>query len=165
MYSAIDCHKPKGKLIIDRQYVLSRWQKVRAGLLDTIDRFRDDELDFRPFPASWSVRRLMLHIAHEEYGEFAYGIAQTLKEFPPEYDDRTYPTLNDIKMLLGSVHAQTLAFLEKSSDADLSKAIQTPWGKRPLLIEMIDHMIEHELHHRGELSLVLGMLGREGLDA
>lgn len=39
------------------------------------------------------------------------------------------------------------------------------WGPASHLIEMLGHIVEHEIHHRGELSLVLGMLGRPGLDA
>jgi uncharacterized damage-inducible protein DinB len=27
------------------------------------------------------------------------------------------------------------------------------------------HVLEHEIHHRGKVSLILGLLGREGLDA
>jgi len=30
---------------------------------------------------------------------------------------------------------------------------------------MLMHTLEHEIHHRGELSLILGLLGRKGLDA
>jgi uncharacterized damage-inducible protein DinB len=30
---------------------------------------------------------------------------------------------------------------------------------------MIDHIMEHEVHHRAELSLILGKLGREGFNA
>jgi uncharacterized damage-inducible protein DinB len=30
---------------------------------------------------------------------------------------------------------------------------------------MISHLLEHEIHHRSELSLILGMLGTDGLDA
>ncbi len=26
------------------------------------------------------------------------------------------------------------------------------------------HVLEHEIHHRGELSLILGFLGKQGLD-
>ena len=48
--------------------LLAHWQMVRAGLLETIDKFHADELDFRPFAASWTVRQLMLHIAQEEQG-------------------------------------------------------------------------------------------------
>jgi uncharacterized damage-inducible protein DinB len=48
---------------------------------------------------------------------------------------------------------------------DLTRVIHTPWGATYRLVEMVDHMIEHEVHHRGELSLILGILGREGFDA
>ena len=147
------------------EYVIMRWKTVRSGLLATIDKFRDEELDFRPFAASWSSRQIMLHIAQEEHGEFAYGIVQTLSDFPPEYNAPDYATIELIKSLLESVHAQTLDYLTTLADADLSRVISTPWGATYRQIEMIDHIIEHEIHHRAELSLILGLLGREGLDA
>ena len=147
------------------EYILSHWASVRAGLIETIDKFRDDELDFKPFVAAYSVRQLMLHIAHEEYGELNYGIVQTLNEFPPEYSAQDYPAKESIKALLESVHGQALDYLKSLTDDDLSRIISTPWGVTYQQIEMIDHMIDHEIHHRAELSLVLGMLGRQGFDA
>jgi uncharacterized damage-inducible protein DinB len=147
------------------EHLLSHWAAVRAGLFETIDKFRDDELDFRPSAASWTVQQLMLHIAQEEHGEFAYGLAQTLSEFPTEYPVHDYPTRAAIKQLLESVHAQTLDYLTAMRDDDLSRVVETPWGARYPAIEMIDHMIDHEIHHRAELSLILGLLGREGLNA
>ena len=150
---------------MDLDYLTARWRNVRAGLLATIAKFRDEELDFKPYAAAWSVRQLMLHIAHEEHGEFAYGIVQSLGEFPPEYDTRAFPTRAVINRLLDSVHAETLEFLNELTDADLERVIATPWGASHRLVEMIDHLIEHEVHHRAELSLILGLLGREGFDA
>jgi uncharacterized damage-inducible protein DinB len=150
---------------MDLEYVLSHWASVRKGLIETIDKFHDEELDFRPFAGSRSARELMLHIAHEERGEFGLGIVQTLSEFPPEYDAQDYPSKEPIKLRLESVHTQTLKYLKTLNDDDLSRVITTPWGPRYRLIEMIGHLIEHEIHHRGELSLMLGMLGREGLNA
>jgi len=78
---------------MDVAYMVAQWERVRVGLLETIDKFRDAELDFKPFSTAWSLRQLMLHIAQEERGEFQYGIAQTLDTFPPEYDPQQYPTL------------------------------------------------------------------------
>jgi uncharacterized damage-inducible protein DinB len=150
---------------MDLAYLLSHWKNVRAGLIETIDKFHDQELDFRPFPTSWPVRRLLLHIAHEEYGEFHCGIVQTLDQFPAEYDPQNYPTRKAIKSLLESVHSLTLKYLEGLDENDLGRVITTPWGPHYRLIEMIGHLIEHEIHHRAELSLILGMLGREGLNA
>ena len=147
------------------QYLLSHWANVRASLVETIDKFLDDELDFKPFPTSWPVRQLMLHLAQEENGEFNYGITQTLAEFPPDYDSQDYLTRASIQALLASVHASTLAYLTTLVDADLSRIVITPWGPSYPLIEMLGHLIEHEIHHRAELSLILGILGREGLNA
>jgi uncharacterized damage-inducible protein DinB len=150
---------------MDLTYLLRRWQNVRAGLIETMDKFQAHELDFLPYTSSRSVRHIMLHIAHEEYGEFAYGIAQTLNEFPAEYNPQGYTSKEDVKVLLESVHRQTLSYLQKLTDPDLTRVIHTPWGASHRLVEMVDHMIEHEVHHRGELSLILGILGREGFDA
>jgi uncharacterized damage-inducible protein DinB len=147
------------------EYLVRRWNNVRAGLLATIDKFRDEELDFKPFAAAYSVRQLILHIAQEEHGEFGYGIVQTLDEFPPEYHAPDYATLESIKALLQSVHAPSIDYLASLADADLQRVVTTPWGATYRLIEMFDHIIEHEIHHRAELSLMLGMLGREGLNA
>jgi uncharacterized damage-inducible protein DinB len=32
------------------------------------------------------------------------------------------------------------------------------------LRSIIWHVLEHEIHHRGELSILIGLLGREGLE-
>ncbi len=76
-----------------------------------------------------------------------------------------HPTKESIKSLLESVHAQTLKYLGGLDENDLGQVIVTPWGPRYRLIEMVGHLLEHEIHHRAELSLILGLLGREGLNA
>jgi uncharacterized damage-inducible protein DinB len=146
-------------------YLLARWEDMRSGLLATIEKLGDDDLSFTAYPGAWTVQRLLLHIAQEEYGEFGYGIAQALSEFPPDYPPEQYPTVAAITALLAEVHAETTRYLNALSADDLERVIITPWGARARLIELFDHIIEHEIHHRGELSLILGMLGREGLDA
>ena len=140
------------------------WARVRAGLIETIDKFSDQDLDYVPFPGSYSVRQIILHIAQEEYGEMQFGITREISEFPPPYPDASYPTVAATKALLASVHDETSKYLEKISDAELEGEIDAGWGGTYLLEDMILHVIEHEIHHRGELSLILGLLGRAGLD-
>jgi uncharacterized damage-inducible protein DinB len=43
--------------------------------------------------------------------------------------------------------------------------VELAWGEVARPIDTLWHLLEHELHHRGELSLMLGLLGRAGLDA
>src|SRR5258706_15732997 len=145
--------------------IIQRWDAVRARLLETVDKFGDDELDFRPFPTSWSVRSLMLHIAHEENGEFNHGLTQILAEFPAEYDPAQFPDRAALTALLAQVHAPNRAYLAALTDADLERVVHTPWGADDRLADMVEHLLEHEIHHRAELSLILGMLGKQGLNA
>jgi len=145
--------------------LISRWQQVRADLLATIDKFSDQELSYVPYDGAWSVGQIMRHIAHEEEIEIAYGLTRELLEFPAEHRAEDYPTVESIKVLLTQVHHHTEAYLEGLDDADLDRDVEAAWGQTYRLGSMVWHVMEHEIHHRGELSLLLGMLGHEGLDA
>jgi uncharacterized damage-inducible protein DinB len=37
--------------------------------------------------------------------------------------------------------------------------VDTPWGEKLPLTWIILHVLEHEIHHRGEIYLMLGLLG------
>jgi uncharacterized damage-inducible protein DinB len=145
--------------------LLRWWDRVRSGLIETIDKFHDADLDFAPFRGAFSVRELVLHIAQEEFGEVQFGIARQIGEFPPPYPVESYPTVAAAKALLADVHESTTRFMGVVTDSQLAAEIEAGWGGTYLLEDMILHVIEHEIHHRGELSLILGLLGRQGLDA
>ncbi|HUS84514.1 MAG TPA: DinB family protein [Anaerolineales bacterium] len=144
--------------------LFDHWEQVRSGLLATMDEFSDDELSFIPFEPSWSVGQIMLHIAGAEEGWFRYVIGREYDEWPPGYSLADYPDVGSIKALLTEVYARTEAYLDTQTLADLERMIDAPWGKSIPQSWIIWHVLEHEIHHRGELSLILGLLGREGLD-
>jgi uncharacterized damage-inducible protein DinB len=148
-----------------RELLQSRWAGVREGLLATFGKFRGEELPFRPFDEGYSVAELMLHIAHEERIEVHYGLAGLLSDLPAPYATADFPTRESIATLLGRVHAETDAYLSGLDDTELQSETQAGWGDPVLPLDMVWHVIEHETHHRGELSLILGLLGRPGLDA
>jgi uncharacterized damage-inducible protein DinB len=144
--------------------IFAHWKGVRNDLLATIDKFGQDELVHVPFEGSWPVGSIMLHIADAEDGWFRYVVTQELDEWPDQYVLENYPKVADIKMVLTEVHAATEAYLETLVEADLEREIEAPWGGVFRLEWIIWHVLEHEIHHRGELSFILGTLGREGLD-
>jgi uncharacterized damage-inducible protein DinB len=143
---------------------ISKWVRIREGLLATIDRFLEQELSFQT-PDGRSVTEMVLHIAHEEAIEVGYAVTRELAAFPDAFNAREYLTSQSIVAVLAGVHEPTLACLRSATDFDLLTDIELPWGQKSRPLDMLWHVIEHEIHHRAELSLVLGMLGREGLDA
>jgi uncharacterized damage-inducible protein DinB len=147
------------------EYLRSHWAAVRAGLLETVAKFDDADLDFAPFDGAYSVRRLVLHIAHEEYGEVQHGITRSLPSWPDDFDPAAYPSRASLESKLAEVHTGTRRLLERLDDDALAREVEAPWGARDTLANMLSHVLEHEIHHRAELSLILGLLGRQGLDA
>ena len=58
----------EGGRVVRVMGLFSHWDQVRNDLLTTIDLFDDDELDYAPFPNSWSVGEILLHIVNAEEG-------------------------------------------------------------------------------------------------
>ena len=140
------------------------WEHIRKGLISTINAFTEEDLIYILYPGSWTVGRIMLHIAGAEDYWLRYVVTRELIEWPENYTLENYPDKESILQVLGEVHTRTLEYIEPLDEDDLSAIIKTPWESELPLLWIIWHVVEHEIHHRGELSLILGTLGREGLD-
>jgi uncharacterized damage-inducible protein DinB len=139
--------------------MFSHWTKIRSGLLKALTMLNDDQLEFVPGEGLWSLGTVARHIAQAEEGWFRYVIARRYDEWPPEYTAEDYPTVESIKTLLTDVHARTEAYLETLSLDDLEKHIEAPWGESLELRWIIWVVLTHEIHHRGEIFLMLGLMG------
>lgn len=144
--------------------IFAHWSQVRQGLIEVVQKFTEAELDKRPFPNSWSVRQIIYHIANTEAGWIHYAARGELADWPAPYTAADYPTIPDILTLLRMIHAQTEAWLDTLTQQNLDDVVSFGDGEIFTVQWIIWHVIEHEIHHRGELSLFLGQLGREGLD-
>jgi len=60
------------------------------------------------------------------------------------------------------VRVGLLETIDKFSDLDTQYVVPDGWEFS--LGWAIWRVLEHKIHHRGELSLALGLLGRQGLD-
>jgi uncharacterized damage-inducible protein DinB len=142
--------------------MFAHWEQVRSDLLKTIDKFSEEELTFAPFEGAWPVGQIMLHIADCE-DNWLHGVVRG--EFKPWvwYSFEEFPGKADILDMLSKARARTVPFLESLDEHNLDDKF-TVEGEEYTLKWIIWHVLEHEIHHRGELSLILGILGRKGLD-
>jgi uncharacterized damage-inducible protein DinB len=60
---------------------------------------------------------------------------------------------------LDRTHAETVAILTSLDAAGFRAQCETPGGARLPVWKWLRAMLEHEIHHRGQLYLMLGMLG------
>lgn len=139
------------------------WEKIHKDLITLVDRFTAEEFNFRPFASSWSVGEIFFHIAETE--EFWIGVVvQKQAEIAINRPVKEKLDVNAIKARLIDSHNKTQLFIASLKESDLELLIDLPDGTGYRLVDILWHVIEHEIHHRGELSLILGLLGREGLD-
>ena len=143
--------------------LFSHWKTVRHGLEQALDKLTDEQLAFVPREGLWSLGTIACHIANAEDGWFRYVAARELDEWP-SLDEEQYTTVSSIKTLLDEAHGNTLAYLQKTDVADLDRTITAPWGAELTLRFIIWHVLEHEISHRGEIYLMLGLMGMEAPD-
>jgi uncharacterized damage-inducible protein DinB len=147
---------------MNAQQLIARWNDVRDGLLEALDKLTDAHLDFTPREGMWSLRETVVHIAGTEEGWLRCYTANRWHENAPQGAD--YPTVASLKDLLAREHAVTEAQFADDADAALAQVCTLPWGGQVSMGWAVWHVIEHEIHHRGEVFLMLGLLGIEAPD-
>ena len=143
--------------------LFNHWTPVRRDLLRALELLDDEQLAYVPREGLWSLGTVARHIAAAEEGWFRHVVTRELDAWP-EFGDEDYATVASIVTLLTEVHARTEAYLSTVEEADLDRAIATPWGEDIPLRWVIWHVLEHEIHHRGEIYLMLGLMGMEAPD-
>jgi uncharacterized damage-inducible protein DinB len=148
----------------EKTFFLKRWPSVRKGLLLTLASYEDSDLAFIPVEGGWTVGRIMLHISSAANFWLHSGVLSTLNVYQKgQATLENYPTLDAIRDYLEGEHQRTLRLLEDFDLADWEKEYRYPNVQTYKPSWIFWHVLEHEIHHRGELSLILGLLGREGL--
>jgi uncharacterized damage-inducible protein DinB len=65
----------------------------------------------------------------------------------------------EIVAFMERMHRETTAILEGLAPTDLERKIASPQGAPITAWKLLRAMIEHEIHHRGEIYIYLALLG------
>jgi uncharacterized damage-inducible protein DinB len=150
---------------MDAQALFGHWADVRQGLIQALDQLKDDQLAFRPREGLWSLHETVCHIAGSEDGWLRCFVNHELNSWEEaDYKPAAYPTTASLKALLCEVHARIEAIYAEDGDRKLAETVELPWGAKVSHEWAIWHVLEHEIHHRGEIYLMLGLLGMEAPD-
>jgi uncharacterized damage-inducible protein DinB len=145
--------------------ICKHWHDVRNGLLAALDKLTDSQLGFTPHEGLWSLHQTAVHIASAEEGWFHHVMTHELSGWDEaDFQVADYPTLIDVKKLLAEVHTRVEAMFTQDADARMRQPVILPWGPTITLEEIVWHVLEHEIHHRGEIYLMLGMMDIEAPD-
>lgn len=151
--------------------IYQNWKGYQEKLRDVIAPLSSEQLLLQPAPRMWTLGQIVQHIISVRAGWLS-GTLQDEDEKMSEYmlwGQRESPARSGVKLARGL--DETWAFLEARlqswTAADCAKTFPDEWDGQVYEVSrswVIYHVLEHDLHHGGEVSLLLGMNGLQALD-
>ena len=117
-----------------------------------------DRLEGSLAPGKWTFGDIVRHLAGIErdmYAENVHGRPSRYPGLGRELADGK----DAVIAYLDAKHAEALALFAQLSDDALQAKCTTPAGTQITTWKWLRAMVEHEAHHRGQLYLMLGVLG------
>jgi uncharacterized damage-inducible protein DinB len=117
-----------------------------------------DRLEWAPRAGAFSFGDLLRHLGAIERHMFAEN-AQGRPSRYPGHGRELADGYDEVMEFLARMHAESMAVFRALTAADLERRCETPAGIAMTTWKWLRAMVEHEVHHRGQIYLMLGMLG------
>jgi uncharacterized damage-inducible protein DinB len=143
---------------LDRLYAYHYWANNR--LLSVVKRLSPEEFTRSVAGSYGSVRNTLVHVLSAEWGwlDRCGGPARGAR-----LNSADYPSMAMVLETWERVEGYMRAFLATLEDADLLRNVEFSFGKGPKhsvpVGELLQHGAVHAVHHRGQVALLLRMLG------
>jgi len=149
--------------------------QYRPYLLAAVDAFPVAQLDYKPRPDMLTARQVILHIAEAESGWIDLvegGRDVRWRDWVVPADDPAQgfrslveaPDHTALHALLAPAHERVSGWLDHPA-GELGRVLERRFAdgseRSYTLHWILDHVQEHEIHHRAQLNLYLRLLGIE----
>jgi uncharacterized damage-inducible protein DinB len=143
--------------------------KTIAPFLKYFDHIRDrtmrvarcippDKIEWTYAPGKFTLGDLLRHIAVVERYMFAENIQNHQSRYVT-HGSELAADYESILALMQLLHSESMDIFAKLSDDDLQRKCTNPGGGEIAINKWLRAMVEHEIHHRGQIYLYLGMIG------
>jgi uncharacterized damage-inducible protein DinB len=117
-----------------------------------------DKIDWSYAPGKFTLGDLLRHIAVAERYLFAENIQGHTSRYTT-HGKELASSREEIFGLMERLHGESMEIFSRLSDADLPEKRRNVGGVEIARWKWLRSMVEHEIHHRGQIYLYLGMLG------
>ena len=134
--------------------------RYRAVTLLHFDLLSEEEFTWRPRPDAFTCGQQLLHIIQTE-DCFARGLFDDDWQLDRLRFPKPQPSKEDLRQLFVNVRAETLRHLNRLRDADLDAVKRHGFATVEATVRSwLWFILEHEIHHKAQLSEYLRMLGK-----
>ena len=136
---------------------LDHYEKVRQRTLRVVRCIPAERVDWTWREGKFTLGDLVRHIAAIERFMYAENVQGKPSRYPGHGKDLA-DGLDSVRAFFDRTHAESVAIFRGLSDADFSAKSVTPAGTPISTRKWLRSMVEHEIHHRGQIYLYLSML-------
>jgi uncharacterized damage-inducible protein DinB len=151
--------------------IYENWRGYNGKLQTCIAPLTNEQLLLQPARHMWTLGQIVQHIISVRAGWFS-GTLQDADDLMSEYmqwGQPDSPERSPVELVSGL--GETWAFIESRlqhwTPADCAQTFPDEWDGHIDEVSrswVIYHVMEHDLHHGSEVSLILGMNGLQPLD-
>jgi uncharacterized damage-inducible protein DinB len=134
------------------------YEKVRHRTMRVIKCIPPQRLDWTYQDGKFTLGDLMRHLAATERFMFAENV-QFRKSSYPGHGRELADGFDEVVGYMDNMHRESMEIFARLTDESLRRKCLTPGGATIAVWKWLRAMIEHEIHHRGQIYLYLGMLG------
>jgi len=141
-----------------RDEFLDYFERIRERTMRVVACVPPDRVDWTYREGKFTFGDLMRHLAAIERWMFAENATRRKSTYPGHGRElaETYDAIVDY---MHAMHAESMQIFRSLSDDDFDAKTTTPGGGELRVGKWLRAMIEHEIHHRGQIYLYLSMLG------
>ncbi|MBI4854091.1 MAG: DinB family protein [Acidobacteria bacterium] len=143
--------------IKDINIFLEYFEKVHERTLRVIKCIPEDKINWTYREGKFTFADIIRHLATIERYMYAEN-AQFKPSCYPGHGKELADGYKEVLEFFDKVHQESIEIFSKLTSDDLQKKCLTPAGSAISLWKWLRAMIEHEIHHRGQIYLYLGML-------
>lgn len=137
---------------------LNYYSKIKERTRRLFNYIPSNQMEWTYRPGKFTIGDIIRHLALIERNMYAETVRfrpSTYNGCGIEYADGYEETIR----FYDDLHAESLAIFSKLTNEDLLKKCKTPGDVEITVWKWLRAMVEHEVHHRGQLYIYLGMLG------
>ncbi len=132
--------------------------KVHQRTMRVVRCIPPDKVEWSYAPGKFTLGDLARHIAAIERYMFAENVQGKRSRYPgcgKELADG----YDQVMQFIERMHRESVEIISRLSPDDLNRKCETPGGAPITVWKWLRSMVEHEIHHRGQIYLYLAMLG------
>ncbi len=139
---------------------LPYFENIRKRTQRVVDVIPRKHVEWTHQEGKFTLGDLVRHIAATERFMFAENVQGNESRYPGHARELA-DGYDDVMRYLAEMHSESMEIFGRLSDDDLQNKCTTPGGVAITTWKWLRSMVEHEVHHRGQIYLMLGMLGVE----